>query len=145
VPSAFVFPDALPLTPSGKVDRDALPAPDRTRPDLEESFVAPRTSVESLLAEVWQEVLGVDRIGVYDNFFDLGGHSLLSIQVISRMEDRLGVRINPMDMIAQTLGQLAALYEERIDLLEPPRQMSLGQKLRSAMRSLLCGGKTRSP
>ena len=144
VPSAFVFLDILPLTPSGKVDRETLPTPDRTRPDPEESFMAPRTPVECLLAEVWQEVLSVDRIGVYDNFFDVGGHSLLSIQVISRMEDRLGVRISPMDMIGQTLGQLATLYEERLDLLRPLGHMSLGQKLRSTMRILLRGGKTPS-
>jgi amino acid adenylation domain-containing protein len=137
VPSAFVSLGALPLMPSGKVDRQALPAPDRTRPDLEEPFVAPRTAVESLLAEVWQEVLGVDRIGVYDNFFDLGGHSLLSVQAIARVEKRLGIRINPIGMIGQTLGQLAALYEQRMHRPEPAERIGLGEKLKSAIRSLV--------
>src|SRR5581483_6486319 len=70
VPSAFVVLDALPLSPNGKVDRKALPAPDRARPDAEE-FVGPRTPTEQSLAGVWSEVLGVERVGVHDNFFDL--------------------------------------------------------------------------
>ncbi len=81
VPSAFVEMDGLPLTSNGKVDRRALPAPEYSRPDLEESYVAPRTRVEKELAEVWAEALGVERVGVRDNFFDLGGDSIRSIQV----------------------------------------------------------------
>jgi acyl carrier protein len=85
MPSAFVLLDALPLTPNGKVDRLALPAPDQARPDLEGTFVAPRTPVEEVVAGVWAEVLGLERIGVHDNFLDLGGHSLLATQVMSRI------------------------------------------------------------
>ncbi len=85
VPSAFVMLEALPLTPNGKVDRRALPAPDQTRPDLENGFVAPRTPVEKALAGIWTEVLGLKKVGVHDNFFDLGGHSLMATQVISRI------------------------------------------------------------
>ena len=62
--------DALPLTPNGKVDRRALPAPDRAQPELESTFVAPRTPVEEVLAGIWAEVLGLERVGVHDNFFD---------------------------------------------------------------------------
>jgi len=84
VPSAFVMLDALPLTPNGKVDRRALPAPDPGRPDLEKTFVAPRTPLEETLADIWAEVLKLERVGVHDNFFELGGHSLSVTQVISR-------------------------------------------------------------
>ena len=93
VPSAFVFLDSLPLTPNGKVDRGALPAADQSRPQLEESFVAPRTPVEELLAGIWADVLKVERVGVYDDFFKLGGHSLLATQVISRLRSSLQVEL----------------------------------------------------
>ena len=78
VPSAFVFLDSLPLTPNGKLDRNALPAPDHSRPELEDAFAAPRTPVEENLANIWAVVLKLDKIGIHDNFFDLGGHSLLA-------------------------------------------------------------------
>jgi amino acid adenylation domain-containing protein len=138
LPSAFVFLESLPRTPAGKVDRQALPAPDAARPALDEAFVAPRTELERLLAGIWQELLGLDRVGVYDNFFDLGGHSLLSLQAIARMEQRLGVRINPWEMIRQTLGQLAALYEEKMQRVQPPAPLHPGRKLWSAIRRVLC-------
>ncbi|WP_395297454.1 amino acid adenylation domain-containing protein [Kitasatospora hibisci] len=84
VPNALLVLDALPLTPNGKLDRGALPAPD-TRPDLRAAYLAPRTEAEELVAEVWQEVLGLDRIGALDDFFDLGGHSLLATRVVARI------------------------------------------------------------
>jgi len=93
VPSAFVRLEAMPLTPSGKVDRRALPAPDQERPALEEVFVATRTPVEELLAEIWAEVLGLEQVGIYDSFFDLGGHSLLATRLISRLRDAFQVEI----------------------------------------------------
>src|SRR2546425_621375 len=106
--------DALPLTPNGKVDRAALPAPDRVRLESEESLVGPRNPVEEVVADIWTQVLGVERVSVYDNFFDLGGHSLLAMQVIARLEKKLGLRINPRELMFQTLGQLAAACEERL-------------------------------
>jgi amino acid adenylation domain-containing protein len=93
VPSAFVLLEALPLSPNGKVDRKALPAPAQSRPELEEAYVAPRTAVEQALADLWAEVLGVERVGVHDNFFELGGHSLLATQVVSRMRKALQVEL----------------------------------------------------
>ncbi|HEY0173191.1 MAG TPA: amino acid adenylation domain-containing protein, partial [Pyrinomonadaceae bacterium] len=87
VPADFVMLDSLPLTPSGKVDRRQLPAPDVPRPELEGSFVAPRTEVEGRVAAVWAEVLALGRVGVHDNFFDLGGHSLVATQVVTRLCD----------------------------------------------------------
>ena len=93
VPSSFVFLDSLPLTANGKIDRKALPEPDQRRPELEEVYVAPRTPVEELLAEIWAEVLKLDKVGIDDNFFDLGGHSLLATQAISRICQALKVEI----------------------------------------------------
>ena len=86
VPSAYAKLDSLPITPSGKIDRRALPAPDFSRSELRETFVAPRNDLESKLASIWQEVLKLDSIGVKDNFFDLGGHSLLAVSLLTQIE-----------------------------------------------------------
>src|SRR5207249_958781 len=88
LPSAFVLLDRFPLTPHGKIDRRALPLPDLIRPELEQTFVAPRTAVEEVMALIWAEVLGVEQVGVDDNFFDLGGDSILSIRVQSMARER---------------------------------------------------------
>jgi amino acid adenylation domain-containing protein len=93
VPSAFVFLDSLPFTPNGKVDRKALPVPGQSCPELEQSFVEPRTPVEELLANIWAEVLKLPKVGVHDNFFELGGHSLLATQLVSRIRERLLVEL----------------------------------------------------
>jgi iturin family lipopeptide synthetase A len=93
VPSAYVFLDALPLNPNGKIDRRALPEPDAIRSELEDRYVAPRNSTEELVAQIWSDVLKVDRIGIYDNFFDLGGHSLLATQIVSRLREALEVDV----------------------------------------------------
>jgi amino acid adenylation domain-containing protein/non-ribosomal peptide synthase protein (TIGR01720 family) len=85
LPTDFVFLDQLPLTPTGKVDRKALPAPSGERPELAHEYRAPRTRVEHTLADIWKEILRVERVGIHDNFFELGGHSLLATQVISRI------------------------------------------------------------
>ncbi|MEW6738144.1 MAG: phosphopantetheine-binding protein, partial [Acidobacteriota bacterium] len=87
LPSAYVFVDSLPLTPSGKVDRRALPVPDYYRQDISDSYVAPRNAIEEVIAGIWAEALKLERVGVEDNFFELGGHSLLATQVISRIRD----------------------------------------------------------
>jgi amino acid adenylation domain-containing protein len=89
VPSAFVLLDALPLTPNGKVDRRALPAPEGNAV-VRGEYVAPQAPVEQVLAEVWRDVLKLDRVGVHDNFFELGGHSLLLTQVHARLVRKLG-------------------------------------------------------
>lgn len=86
VPSAFVAVKELPRTPSGKIDRKALPAPDVKRPELDVAYAAPRTAVQKTLANVWADLLGIDRVGIDDNFFDLGGNSLLSIQCVAQLE-----------------------------------------------------------
>jgi amino acid adenylation domain-containing protein len=85
IPSIFVMLDAFPVTPTGKVDRQALPDPGNSRPELDTAYVAPTTPIEEQLANIWAEVLAIDQVGVRDNFFDLGGHSLLATRVIARV------------------------------------------------------------
>ncbi|QKY12014.1 non-ribosomal peptide synthetase [Janthinobacterium lividum] len=92
VPGAFVLLDALPLTPNGKLDREALPAPDLSAVHTCD-YAAPEGETEVLVAQIWQELLGVERVGRQDDFFALGGHSLLAVQVISRLRERLGVEV----------------------------------------------------
>jgi amino acid adenylation domain-containing protein/non-ribosomal peptide synthase protein (TIGR01720 family) len=107
IPAAFVFLDALPLTPNGKVDRRALPAPDRAEAVGGAGYVAPRDHVEELLAGIWSQVLGVPRVGVHDNFFALGGDSIISIQIIARAS-QLGLRLAPRQVFQhQTIAELA--------------------------------------
>jgi amino acid adenylation domain-containing protein len=109
IPSASVTLSALPLTPSGKVDRNALPAPDQSRPDLKESFIAPRTPAEEGIARIWSEVLKLDQVGVHDNFFDLGGHSLLATQVISRMREAFQIDLPLRDLFENPTVALVAI------------------------------------
>jgi amino acid adenylation domain-containing protein len=93
VPNAFVILDAMPLTPNGKANHRALPIPDTATFCLGATFVAPRNSVEQEVAEIWLQVLGIDKVGIYDNFFQLGGHSLLATQVISRIRKTFEVEL----------------------------------------------------
>jgi hypothetical protein len=114
IPAGFELIDALPLLPSGKINRRALPAPRFTRTDAEESFVAPRTPIERLLAVEWCDVLKLDRIGIHDNFFELGGHSLLAAKVVSRVRGSLEINFGMVDLFqAPTIASLAALLFPR--------------------------------
>jgi thioesterase domain-containing protein/acyl carrier protein len=90
VPSVFMFLEALPLTPGGKIDRRALPLPDSVRAEPQESYVAPRDGLELRFVQTWEEVLGVRPVGVTDNFFDLGGHSLLAVRLLARVQKLFG-------------------------------------------------------
>ena len=91
VPSAFVVLDHLPLMPSGKVDRKTLPAPEKVNQATADAYVPPRTPLEQMVAEMWKDILHVERVGVNDNFFELGGHSLLATQFISRLRQELEI------------------------------------------------------
>ncbi|HEX2271266.1 MAG TPA: amino acid adenylation domain-containing protein, partial [Pyrinomonadaceae bacterium] len=107
VPSSFVIMDAFPLTPNGKVDLKALPGPDGARPETTDQYVAPRTPAEEILAQIWAEVLRLQRVGVNDNFFELGGDSILSIQTIARAREA-GLHLTPKDLFQhQTIARLA--------------------------------------
>ncbi len=112
-PQAFVTMSALPLTPSGKIDRKSLPAPDLNAAGSED-FVAPRTETEKIVAELWGEALGIGRMSIVDDFFALGGHSLLASQVLARLRRDYGVNL-PFRKIfeAPTVEQFARLVDEK--------------------------------
>jgi arthrofactin-type cyclic lipopeptide synthetase C len=137
VPSVIVPLDKMPLTAHGKIDRRALPRPTRSgRP----GGTPPQTAMEIRLAQVWNEILGVDQISRDDNFFDLGGHSLLTLQVVKQMEDQTGVRVPLGDVMMQSLGQIAAFFDrEAAKLLQEspegksPRRGGVASFLRRAL------------
>ncbi|TMI56674.1 amino acid adenylation domain-containing protein [Candidatus Bathyarchaeota archaeon] len=115
MPAILIAIDALPLSPNGKVDRSKLPPPDDSRPNLEETFVEPRTEAEQLVAQVWEEVLKLDKVGICDNFFEFGGHSLSAIQVISRLREVFGKNI-PLRLLFEepTVAGLVPSIEKTI-------------------------------
>jgi non-ribosomal peptide synthase protein (TIGR01720 family) len=123
VPAVLMLLDELPLNPSGKVDRQALPAPDGVRPELAAAYVAPRTPTEVALAQIWAEVLGVDQVGIDDNFFELGGDSILSIQIIARA-NRSGLRLTPPQLFQhQTVAELAAVAGQAAAVVAEQEQL----------------------
>jgi acyl carrier protein len=138
VPSSYVFIDSLPLTTSGKVDRLALPKPDTTRPNLEETFVAPTGAVESALAEIWAQVLGLERVGVHDNFFDLGGHSLLLMQLHVKLNEKFQTDISLVDLFeySTVYAQAKWLSKQKSATAETASLEEQAQKLRSGRQRL---------
>ncbi|CBN58601.1 MULTISPECIES: non-ribosomal peptide synthetase [Kamptonema] len=113
MPDRFVMLEALPLTPNGKIDRRSLPAPDTSRPDLQENYVAPRTPIEEIIAGIWAEVLGIERVGIYDNFLELGGHSLLAIQIDSRLRNTFKLKLPVGSLFGSaTIASLAQRISE---------------------------------
>jgi amino acid adenylation domain-containing protein len=113
IPSVFVFLTTLPRLPNGKVNRPALPAPEQTRPQLDESFVAPRDRFELELAQIWENILDIHPIGVTDKFLDLGGHSLLAARMLVEIEKKYGRKFPPRILYeASTVEQLAALLRQ---------------------------------
>jgi amino acid adenylation domain-containing protein len=127
VPSRWLALERLPLTPNGKVDRKALPVPPAQLQAPEVSG-AGRTPMQNLVAAVWESTLGIQGIGVHDNFYDLGGHSLLSMQVIQELEKRTGARVQPTALVTQSLGQVAAFYERHSKGLSDPTSLRKGPK-----------------
>jgi len=111
VPAMYVELEKLPLTANGKVDRKALPDPDRTSDSA--AYVPPRTETEEILASIWAEVLGLERVGVEDNFFELGGHSLLATQVMSRVSRRFLIEV-PLRKVFEfpTIAMLASEVDD---------------------------------
>ena len=108
VPAIFVPLDAMPLSPNGKVDRKRLPEPDTSRPDIEAPFVEPRGPLETVVAGIWTDVLSLDRVGVEDAFLELGGHSILAVQIQSRLNEILPFGITLPDLFeARTVARLA--------------------------------------
>jgi amino acid adenylation domain-containing protein len=131
LPSLFVFLDGLPLSPNGKVDRLRLPFPDQLN---DQDYEPPVSSIETLVSEVWAEILEIPRVGLHHNFFDLGGHSLLLIKVQCRLEERMNVRIAIVDLFKYTtVASLAKfLGQERPEHLSPQRQQERAQRQRGS-------------
>ncbi|MFT3709007.1 MAG: amino acid adenylation domain-containing protein [Archangium sp.] len=107
IPQHFMTLEALPLTPNGKIDRRALPPPTALARDADD-YVPPRNDSEKLVAEIWKVALKVEKVGLHDNFFNLGGHSLLSLSVLSQLEAKTGTRLSPRMLLLNTLEQVAA-------------------------------------
>jgi amino acid adenylation domain-containing protein len=133
IPSAFISLDSLPLTPNGKLDRAVLPAPGQTRPELKETYLAPRTPAEGKLAAIWREILKLERIGIHDDFFNLGGHSLLATQVISRVRKGFDVEI-PLRSLFETptvAGLAAQVAQARANTAQPEETASVLAEMES--------------
>ena len=113
IPAVFMFLEALPLSPNGKVNRAVLPAPDTERPDLQVTFVAPRTETEQKLADIWAQILGIARVGVHDNYFDLGGASIQSLDIIARANDAGLPLALEMLFEFQTIAELATAIDAK--------------------------------
>jgi SAM-dependent methyltransferase len=158
VPTAFVLLDALPLTPNGKVDRKALPQPGQkaARPRSEKEYVAPRTELEQALAALWKEVLQVEQVGVYDNFFDLGGDSLLIVRLNTRLQQALNRDVPVMKMfeyptISRMVHYLSQSQEESASFepiherVEKRKAVMRRQKQRGERRSRNVPDSTREP
>jgi amino acid adenylation domain-containing protein len=107
-PAHFVFLDSIPLTTNGKVDRKALPAPTYGGVSEGKGFVAPRTETEKALAEIWAKLLKLEQIGIHDDFFDFGGHSLMAMKAVSQIEEKFGVNVSLAGLLeAPTIAELA--------------------------------------
>ncbi|MEO8426003.1 MAG: amino acid adenylation domain-containing protein [Verrucomicrobiota bacterium] len=123
IPSAFVVLKAFPLTPNGKLDRQALPPPEQIRPELARDFVAPRDALELGLTKIWEEMLRIPSVGVKDNFFELGGESIGAARVFARIRKQFGKQLDPSGLLkAPTIELLANLVRQGED---SPRWTSL--------------------
>ncbi|MBE4753170.1 amino acid adenylation domain-containing protein [Corallococcus sp. ZKHCc1 1396] len=137
VPSAFVVLEALPRTPSGKIDRRALPAPLPTRPELQQAYVAPRSPLERTISESWARLLRIDRVGIHDSFFELGGNSLLALQCVARLRQEHGLEIPIVQLFqSPTVAQLAAVLSG--DASRPSLKQQV--EARRAKRQQAAGG-----
>jgi amino acid adenylation domain-containing protein len=116
IPSALVLLDKMPLTPSGKVNRRQLPAPDSSRPELSNTLIPPRSSTEKQIAEVWRRILHLNEVGIHDSFFELGGNSLLLVQVQQQLEKSLAIQLTPVALFQYpTIKALAQHIGARMD------------------------------
>jgi acyl carrier protein len=93
IPSIFVKMDTMPLTPNGKIDRKSLPHPKIERPELVQEFIQPQNELHEIISRLWSKILKIDKIGINDNFFDLGGDSLLSVQLVMLLEKEMKTEI----------------------------------------------------
>ncbi|BBD63729.1 microcystin synthetase B [Nostoc commune NIES-4072] len=116
IPSAFVMVEALPLTPNGKLDRRALPAPQGLRPEMAANYEMPQTEAEVLIAAIWQEILQLEKVGINDNFFDLGGHSLLMVQIYNKLQKIFAQEFSMVEMFKYpTIHSLAKYLSQDVN------------------------------
>lgn len=126
MPSDIIYLDELPLTPNGKLDRKALPAPQARPPEETGTLVEPQNETEKVLAQIWADVLGFDRISLHDNFFEVGGDSILSIQIIARAH-QAGLRLTPNQIFDHpTVAELAASIDQERPLVGTPQAPAVG-------------------
>jgi amino acid adenylation domain-containing protein len=130
IPSAFVFLEAMPITPNGKIDYRSLPAPDTSIVQLGSEFVLPSNATEELLAKIWTNILRVERVGIHDNFFALGGHSLLSVRLVAEIEKAFNFQI-PLSSLFKisTIAEIAELISEQTQGNNSNEDSSLGLNL----------------
>jgi amino acid adenylation domain-containing protein len=130
IPSAFVSLETMPLTPNGKVNRKALPIPEQVQQDKEGTFIAPRTPVEEIIANIWCQILFIEKVSIHDNFFDLGGNSLLATQLISRLRQFLEVEL-PLRSVfeAPTVAELALIISQHQDIKQDEKTQIMEQLL----------------
>jgi amino acid adenylation domain-containing protein len=132
IPASFTFLETMPLTTSGKVDRRVLPQASGERPEVGQDYVAPRTEVQKRIAAIWREVLGMEKVGVHDNFFDLGGNSLLMVRVLSKLLGDFSGKISMLDLFKHTtvdgLAKFLSGEQEEEHSLQPSQDRGLARK-----------------
>jgi amino acid adenylation domain-containing protein len=131
IPSLMVALEEIPLTPNGKVDRHALPKPGNCRPDVDTSYTRPRTPIEETLADIWEDILAIDRVGIHDNFFELGGHSLAATRVVSQVLKRF-----QLDLPLQALFQSPTIAEMALVVTENRAKKLRGEELTQLLNKL---------
>jgi acyl carrier protein len=146
VPGSYMVLSELPLTPNGKVDRRALPQPDPSQSPSSAAYVAPESAIEQTIADVWKETLQLERVGAHDNFFDLGGHSLLLVKVFGRLRGLLEKEISMTDLFRHpTVSSLARYLSAEQDAVPSfPQAQDRARKQREAIRRRKQAMKARS-
>jgi acyl carrier protein len=135
IPAAFVWLEEWPLMTNGKVDRRRLSIPEETRPDLATEYVAPRTEIEQVVASIWQQVLQVEKVGLHDNFFDLGGHSLRMLQVNAKLREAFNQDISMVEMFQYpTIDLIARFLSRELGTMEQPNEERTSPRKRLAQQ-----------
>jgi len=136
VPTVFVFLDAFPLTPNGKVDRKALPSPEGVHPKLGSEYVAPQSEIERTITSIWQEVLKAEKVGIEDNFFDLGGHSMLLVRIQGKLSEAFNRDISIIELFKYPTVNTLAKYvaqEDTSDEADFQKFKDIAKKQKQAM------------
>ena len=136
VPTAFVFLDTFPLTPNGKFDRKALPSPEGIHPKLGSEYVAPQSEIERTITSIWQEVLKAEKVGIDDNFFDLGGHSMLLVRIQGKLSEAFNREISIIELFKYPTVNTLAKYvaqEDTSDEADFQKFQDIAKKQKQAM------------